>query len=102
MKLLKFITEKWASFSIAKRFLIWDMIYFSKMQVFRKKIEILDNREKYPWALMRRTRIPHFIRIERWKRPRGEISEEPKTGENKILVLDAKYDDFSATDMYRK
>ena len=72
------------------------------MKVSRKKIRILGKREKYPWALMRRTRIPHFIRIERWKRPRGEISEEPKTGENKILVLDAKYDDFSATDMYRK
>ena len=47
---------------------------------------------------MRRTRIPNFNPIGRWKR--GEKSGEPKTGEKKregkksgwkILVLDAKY-----------
>ena len=38
---------------------------------------------------MRRTRIPNFIPFEQCER--GEKLGEPKTGENKILVLDAKY-----------
>ena len=36
------------------------------------------NREKYPWALMRRTRVPNFIPIWRWEK--SEKSGEPKTG----------------------
>ena len=34
--------------------------------------------EKYPWALMRRKRMPNFIPIGRWER--GEKSGEPKAG----------------------
>ena len=45
---------------------------------------------------MRKIRIPNIIPIRRWEI--GEKSGEPKTGEksgeNKILVLDAKYVDF--------
>ena len=56
-----------------------------------------QNREKCPWAIRRRTRIPNFNPIGGCKR--GEKSGEPKTGEKKregkksggkILVLDAK------------
>ena len=41
---------------------------------------------------MIRTRIPNFIPIGRWKK--GGKSGEPKTGENMILFLDAKYADL--------
>ena len=67
------------------------------MPVFQNKIGILGNREKYPWALMRRTRILNFIPIGR--KERGEKSGDPKTGEKKILVLNAKYADFKQLQM---
>ena len=51
----------------------------------KKNLKFWETEKEFPWALMRRTRIPNFIPIERWKR--GEKSEKPKTGENKILVL---------------
>ena len=50
------------------------------MHVFRKKIGILENREKFQWVLIRRTRILNCNPIRRWKR--GEKSGETKTGEN--------------------
>ena len=37
----------------------------------------LQNRKKCPWAIIRRTRIPNFIPIGRWKS--GEKSGKPKT-----------------------
>ena len=38
---------------------------------------------------MRRTHIPNCNPIGRWKR--GKKSGKPKTGENKILVIDANF-----------
>ena len=55
---------------------------------FKKKIEILRNRENCPRALIRKTSMLNIIPIGRWER--GEKPGEPKTGDNKILVLDAK------------
>ena len=72
------------------------LLFQDTIKLFQKSFsEILGNRERYPWAVMRRTCIPNFIPIGRWER--GEKSEEPKTREKsgeKILVLDAKYADF--------
>ena len=59
------------------------------MHVFRIKIEILGNREKHPWALMRRIRIPNFIPIGRWER--SKKSGEPKSRKRKIFLQVQSY-----------